>query len=153
WRAWFGAVEKMKVFAGAAWQDVPLPDDGAFLRLGIGAAPDDTNRLALSAPATLFNHAGGGHQVKVNKAAASDTASLLFQSDWSGHAELRPAGNIAFSLKVHDGGHWKTGLSIAAAGHVARPNQPATRAYRTGTSFSPAAGQQSGFTTLALNQG
>lgn len=115
--------------------------------------PDGTNRLALSSPASLFNHAGNGHQIKVNKAAAGDTASLLFQTSWTGYAEMGLAGSNAFSIKVSDGSTWKTGLSISSAGHVSRPNQPAVRAHRTGTSFLPTAGQQSGFTTLALNQG
>ncbi len=63
------------------------------------------------------------------------------------------AGSTEFSVKISDGTTWKTGLSISAAGHVSQPNQPAARAYRAGTSFTPAAGQQSGFTTLAFAHG
>jgi hypothetical protein len=153
WRAWFASISRLKVFTGTHWQDIPLPASGSLEQLGVGAAPDNTNRLAISSPASLFNHAGFGHQIKINKAAAADTASLLFQTNWVGHAELGLAGNDAFSVKVSDGSTWNTGLTISAAGHVARPNQPAARAHRTGTSFSPSAGQQSGFTTLALTQG
>ncbi|GAA5540228.1 hypothetical protein Brsp02_00826 [Brucella sp. NBRC 113783] len=39
------------------------------------------------AAASLFNNAGAGHQIKVNKQAATDTASLLFQTSWTGYAE------------------------------------------------------------------
>lgn len=153
WRAWFVAVEKLKVFSGTLWQDIPLPATGRVDELGINATPDGTNRLALSSPASLFSHAGNGHQIKVNKAAAADTASLLFQSNWTGYAEMGLAGNTEFSVKVSDGTTWRTGLSVSAAGHVSQPNQPAARAYRSGTSFTPTAGQQSGFTTLALAHG
>jgi len=153
WRAWFAALSKLKVFSGAAWQDIPLPENGSFGELGINATPDATNRLALASPASLFNHAGNGHQIKINKAAAADTASLLFQSSWTGHAEMGLAGNNDFSIKVSDGSSWNTGLSISTSGHVLRPSQPVARAYRTGTAFSPTAGQQSGFTTFGLNQG
>jgi hypothetical protein len=36
--------------------------------LGINATADPTNRLSVSAPATLLNHEGAGHQLKINKA-------------------------------------------------------------------------------------
>jgi len=153
WHAWFSEPAGLKVFSGTTWQDIPLPASGSFDELGISASPDGANRFALSSPASLFNHAGNGHQIKVNKAATGDTASLLFQTNWTGYAEMGLAGSDAFSIKISDGSVWKTGLSISSAGHVSRPNQPAVRAHRTGASFSPTAGQQSGFTTLALNQG
>ncbi|WP_105372992.1 DUF2793 domain-containing protein [Neorhizobium huautlense] len=153
WRAWFAVNSRLKVFTGVEWQDIPLPASGSLEQLGISTTPDGTNRLAVSSPASLFNHAGSGHQIKINKAAATDTASLLFQTNWVGHAEMGLAGNDGFSVKVSDGSTWNTGLTISAAGHVAKPNQPAARAHRTGNSFSPSSGQQSGFTTLALAQG
>ncbi len=43
---------------------------------GVNASADATTRLAVSAAASLFNHAGSGHQHKINKNAAGDTASL-----------------------------------------------------------------------------
>ncbi len=153
WRAWFVSVGRLRVYSGAEWEDLPLPSSGNMDAIGIGTTADNTNRLAVASPASLFTHAGTGHQVKVNKAASGDTASLLFQTNWTGYAEMGLAGSNAFSIKVSDGTTWKTGLSIAANGQVTRPNQPTVRAYRTGTSFSPTAGQQSGFTTVALQQG
>src|SRR3990170_6031808 len=48
--------------------------------LGVNATADATNKLAVSTPAVLLNNAGAGIQVKVNKAAAADTASFLFQT-------------------------------------------------------------------------
>jgi hypothetical protein len=153
WRAWFVETSTLEVFDGTAWQDIPLPRQGSFDELGIGATADAVNRLALASPASLFNHAGNGHQVKVNKAAAADTASLLFQSDWVGHAEMGLAGNNEFSLKVSNGSEWKTAIAVSASGHVSKPAQPVLRAYRSGTSFTPVAGQQSGMTDFAVNQG
>ena len=49
-------------------------------QLGINAAADATNRLSVGAAATLLSHAGG-HQLKVNKATAADTASFLFSDE------------------------------------------------------------------------
>lgn len=93
-------------------------------RLGINASADDTNRLAVSSEATLLNNAGSGHQVKINKNAVGDTASLVMQTGFSGRAELGLAGNDDFSLKVSaDGGAWFTALAAdAASGSVSLPH-------------------------------
>ncbi len=153
WRAWFETAGRLKVFDGSAWQDLPLPENAGVETLGISASADETNRLSLSSPASLFNHAGDSHRLKINKAAAADTATLLFQSGWTGHAEMGLAGNTDFSIKVSDGSEWKTGLAIDNGGRVTKPNQPAALAYRSGTTFAPTAGQQSGLSNFALNQG
>lgn len=153
WRAWFKAAGRLKVSTGSSWADIPLPTQGSFDRLGIAATPDETNRLAVSSPASLFNNAGNGHQIKINKAAATDTASLLFQSNWTGYAEMGLAGDTSFSIKVSDGTNWRTGLTVNSAGRLSCPNQPAARARRSGANFSPASGSQSGFTDYDVNRG
>ncbi len=86
-------------------------------RLGINATADATNRLAVAAPASLFNNEGAGHQIKVNKASPGDTASLLFQTGWSGRAEMGLAGSDAFHVKVSADG---------SAFHEAMVADPAT---------------------------
>lgn len=153
WRAWFETSGRLKVFDGSAWQDLPLPENANVMTLGISATADETNRFAVSSPASLFNHAGDSHRLKINKASAIDTATLLFQSGWTGHAEMGLAGNTDFSIKVSNGSEWKTGLAIDSAGRVTTPNQPAASAYRSGTTFAPTSGQQSGLSSFALNQG
>ena len=70
-----------------------------YLGLG-GATADATNRLSLNAPASLFNNAGAGHQIKVNKNAATDTGSLLFQTGFSGRAEMGLTGSDDWAIKV-----------------------------------------------------
>jgi hypothetical protein len=122
WTAWVTSEQVLASYDGAAWvsqADAPL----SVAQLGISAIADANNRLSLSSPATLLNHAGAGHQVKVNKAAAGDTASLLFQTGFSGRAEMGTAGNDDFAIKVSaDGATFVTGLSIAAtSGAVTLP--------------------------------
>jgi hypothetical protein len=86
-----------------------------YLGLG-GATADATNRLSLNAPASLFNHAGAGHQVKVNKAGATDTGSFLFQTGFSGRAEFGLTGSDDFQIKVSpDGSVWNNALAIESA--------------------------------------
>ncbi|WP_209428465.1 DUF2793 domain-containing protein [Pararhodobacter sp. SW119] len=120
WIVFDQAAERFLVFDGTTWQAGPLSTAqlgaGLLAGLGIAAAADATNRLAVASPAVLLTHAGAGHQLKINKASVGDTASVLFQSAFSGRAEMGLAGANDFSLKVSpDGAAWETALSIAAA--------------------------------------
>ena len=115
WRAWVASENSVASYDGALWKtaaDAPL----VVAQLGVSATPDATNRLSVSAPATLLNNAGAGHQLKINKASTGDTASLLFQSAWSGRAEMGLAGSDDFAVKVSpDGSTFYTGFTVAAA--------------------------------------
>ncbi len=115
WRVWVESEGTEAVFDGAVWA-TSADRVERVAALGISADADDTNRLSVSAPATLLTHAGAGHQVKVNKARTSDTASVLFQSGYSGRAEMGIVGSDDFVLKVSpDGTTFLTGLTIEAA--------------------------------------
>jgi hypothetical protein len=99
--------------------------NSAFTMLGINATADATNRLAVSSAATLFNNAGAGHQIKVNKAAAGDTASFLFQTGFSGRAEFGTTGDDDFHFKVSpDGSAWHDSFTLNSVTGEAQFNQP-----------------------------
>jgi hypothetical protein len=84
--------------------------------LGVNATPDATNRLSVNSAAVLLNNVGAGVQVKVNKAAAGDTASFLFQTGFSGRAEIGTTGDNDFHFKVSpDGSTFYEALILAAA--------------------------------------
>ena len=116
---------QLKIWDGSAWIDPPVATqnlDG----VGIATGYDSTNRLAVRSPATLLSHEGGGHQLKINKASAGDTASLLFQSNWTGHAEMGLSGSTGIAQSrsrrmaaVLDRGTWplipRTGTASGAA--------------------------------------
>lgn len=88
--------------------------------IGINAAADATNGLALSAPASLLRHKGAGHQLKINKAAMGETASLLFQSNWSGRAEMGLMGQDDFAIKLSaDGSSFIDALRLSRSSGVA----------------------------------
>ncbi|HLJ52233.1 MAG TPA: DUF2793 domain-containing protein [Rhizomicrobium sp.] len=96
---------KLIVFNGTSWvdyastlalQNVPL--------LGVNASADATNKLAVSSSALLFNNIGNGVQVKLNKNASTDTASLLYQTSFSGRAEFGLTGDDKFHFKVSPNG-------------------------------------------------
>ncbi len=88
---------------GQDWRPIPM-ETQQLEGVGIGTDWDGVNRLSVAADATLLSHDGAGHQIKINKATDSETASLLFQSDWTGHAEIGLAGDRALSLKLSDDG-------------------------------------------------
>jgi hypothetical protein len=116
WRAWDTAQGGLRVFDGGAWSPLQVPPASAVPELGINTGSDAINRLAVASPATLFSHEGAGHQLKINKALATDTASLLFQTGWSGRAEMGAAGTDDWSIKVSpDGSTWTEALRIDAA--------------------------------------
>jgi hypothetical protein len=107
WRAWARAEGGLFVHTGGVWTAVGgsgSVDLDNVPGVGINTSSDPVNRLAVASEATLLTHAGAGHQVKVNKAAAGDTASLLYQTGFSGRAEMGLAGNDDFSVKVSPNG-------------------------------------------------
>lgn len=126
WIAWLEDESLAVVWSGTDW--VPLAGEGVNPTplVGINATADTTNRLAVSSPAILLNHAGAGHQAKINKAAAADTASLLFQTGFSGRAEMGTAGDDDFHFKVSpDGSAWTEAIVIDKdTGEVGLPGTP-----------------------------
>ena len=116
WRADDNSSGEELRFDGTNWQSttgvVNLQNVPA---VGVNTSADSTNKLAVSADATLLNHAGGGHQLKLNKNASADTTSLLFQTGFSGRAEMGTSGSDDFAIKVSaDGTVFKTGLRVDA---------------------------------------
>ena len=110
WLAWGRAEAELRVSGGAGWGPVPTGVE-VLDRLGIATAPDETNRLAVASDATLLSHDGAGHQLKINKAGTAETASLLFQSGWTGHAEMGLTGGLAFAVKISpDGVGWSEAM-------------------------------------------
>lgn len=125
WIAWDAVAGRARVCQAGAFVDLPANLPALMQNLsgvGVNTSADAVNRLAVSAPATLFSHEGQGHQLKVNKAGVADTASLLFQSGWSGRAEMGLAGSDSFAVKVSgDGASFVTALEVPASGRVQMP--------------------------------
>ncbi len=119
WRAWDRPGARDLVFQGGTWT-VPQVQVQNATGVGINTTSDATNALSVAADATLLSHAGLGHQLKINKAATQNTASLLYQTGFSGRAEMGLTGNDDFAIKVSaDGTSWTDALSInAATGHA-----------------------------------
>lgn len=114
WLAFDQSLGKYLRFGGASWVGLPQKSELANLqKVGINSTADAINWLSISAPASLYSHEGAGHQIKVNKASVVDTASLLFQTNWSGHAEMGLNGSNSWWLKISpDGSSWQEAISF-----------------------------------------
>jgi hypothetical protein len=126
WLAWVADEDVLVAWTGTAWA-LATSGSGSVNPtplVGVNATADTTNRLSVASPAALFNHAGAGHQLKINKAAVANTASVLFQTNFSGRAEMGLAGDDNYRFKVStDGTTWRDALTIdAATGRVAFPS-------------------------------
>lgn len=144
WRAWIGDEGQEVVFDGAGWISMgggSVPAVLAVDEIGVSATSDATNRLAVSSPASLFDHAGAGHQVKVNKASATQTASLLFQNNYSGRAEMGLVGDNHFSVNVSSNGStFNTAMKITAGTAVVELFKPVVLSGQASAPSSPADG-------------
>lgn len=122
WLAWVADENRVIVWDGAAWIFIPgiVTVNPASL-VGVNATADTTNRLSVASPASLFSHSGAGHQVKINKSAAAQTASLVYQNAFSGRAEMGLTGDDDFRIKVSANGTvWTDALVIPAAAGTPR---------------------------------
>ncbi len=133
WTAWCEAEEATLFFDGSTWS--PLSNAiGIPAVFGVNSAADPTNRLLVKSDAILFDTETGDQRVKANKSLETDTASFLFQSGFSGHAEFGLIGDNNFSIKVSpDGSTFETALTARAAdGYVGvGTDTPASRLHIT----------------------
>ncbi len=118
WQSWVEDTNQLVVFDGAQWAGT-IGDFQNLDGIGIQSSFDTTNRLSVSSAATLLNHDGAGHQLKINKNLETDTASLLYQSGFSGRAEVGLTGSDDLSVKVTpDGTTWSDALTIKTDGRI-----------------------------------
>ena len=117
------ATEKMVIFDGAGWVSLGAALDlNNIDKIGINASADATNKLAVRSNAALLTATAvadggdGNMQLKINKESAAKTSSLLFQTNWSGRAEMGLSGDDDFRIKVSaDGTTWNNAVSISRA--------------------------------------
>ncbi|MBZ8133916.1 DUF2793 domain-containing protein, partial [Afifella sp. IM 167] len=152
---WVEDEAALLVWRGGGWSDVAPRLDEETLQnlplLGVGAEADATNRLAVRSAAVLFTHAeAGGVQVKLNKEAAGDTASFLFQTGYGGRAEIGLVGGDDFSFKVSpDGASFYEGITITAAdGQVSFTRAPKFAATINYDQYCPA----DAWTVIGMNE-
>lgn len=119
WLVWVADENQLAVWSGDDWEPVTSNSQlNNFDQLGINTNPDETNKLAVKSDSVLFSHddvTGGNGSIRqiLNKQGTSDLSSVLFQSNFSGRAEIGVLGNDDLTIKVSpDGNSWKNALVI-----------------------------------------
>lgn len=115
WRSYVQDAAEFRIFDGTVWNSLTGGGSAAETasKLGVNTTADEINRLAVKSSATLLDNEGGGHQLKINKSSVHDIASLLFQSGYTGHAELGLTGDQDFHIKTSsDGTEFRDSLTV-----------------------------------------
>jgi hypothetical protein len=107
-------------FDGSAWVDyLSLLAFQNLPELGVNTLADSTNKFAVKSNAALLaaleTGSGGTGDIRtvISKQAAGNTASFLFQDNFSGRAEIGLAGDDNFHFKVSpDGSSWIESIGI-----------------------------------------
>lgn len=131
WRVYDKAESALILYDGAAWS--PIGGDTQNLEfLGLATVADTNNPFSVRLNTALFaaretTDAGTGDlRITLNKETSDNIGSILFQSGWSGRAEIGLVGNDDLVLRVSpDGGSWSNSIEIDnATGHVGIAKTP-----------------------------
>lgn len=119
--AWVADEAELIMFDGTGWAAFAdaITALSNLSELGVGTAPDASNPFAAKLNSVLwtarFDGEGGTGDLRytLNKQAPENVLSVLFQSGWSGRAELGLTGSDDLSLKVSaDGSSWTEALRV-----------------------------------------
>ncbi len=115
WLCWIEDENTHLLWNGTGWININTGNGSlnAVSLIGVNTTADQINKLSVSSQASLFNHEGSDHRLKINKQLSSDTASVLFQNDYTGHAEFGLSGDNDFHMKVSpDGSTFYDGIVV-----------------------------------------
>jgi hypothetical protein len=131
WLAYVVDEGALLAWSGSAWIDAvaAITSLNNITLLGVGTTADTTNPFsaklnnALWTAKTVAEGGDGDLRYKLNKEAAANTLSFLFQDNYSGRAEIGLTGDDDFHFKVSpDGSSWHEAIVIArSTGAVSFP--------------------------------
>ena len=126
WRVWNRQEGALLVYDGEAWRALPSGDDLAQLQnvtfLGVNTEADAINRFSVKSDAVLISHddvtpGSGDVRLALNKQNSAGSASILFQSGWTGHGEIGLTGNNQLAIRTStDGASFTTALAFEPSG-------------------------------------
>lgn len=168
WLAWVADEGRIHAFKTGAWAPAGESVNPAPL-IGVNSTATATNRLTVKSDAVLMSHddmtpGTGDMRLVCNKAVPARTASVVFQSNYAGRAEMGISGDDDFRVKVSaNGTAWTDALAVSAATgdvtmgggaataslHIRRANDPTLRLEETGSnSYAALAHRGSGQSVL-----
>lgn len=116
WRVWLQDAADLVLFDGGTWRTLPnlISELENLTRIGVGTQADASNPFAAKLNAALWTALSSGEggtgdlRYTLNKEAEGNILSLLFQSAYSGRAEIGLIGDNDLTLKLSgDGTVWK----------------------------------------------
>jgi hypothetical protein len=122
WRAWIEEEGTLVIFDGVEWVEIgaTIAELQSLALFGIGTIADATNPFAaklnkaLWTARTVAEGGDGDLRYTLNKEGAADVLSLLFQSGFSGRAEIGLVGDDDLAIKVSaDGSAWIEALRLS----------------------------------------
>ena len=127
WRIWDQQSEQLLVFQSSTWQVFAgAGGDIEVDSVGVGTVADASNPLSVRGPGALFtalateDGGSGDFRLAINADAGAHTASIIYQSGWSGRAEtgLTTSGDYAVRVSA-DGSAWSDAIRIdPATAHI-----------------------------------
>ncbi|MEL7232502.1 MAG: DUF2793 domain-containing protein, partial [Pseudomonadota bacterium] len=125
WRVYDKSENALIIFDGTSWSAIGGNTQNLEF-IGLATIADAANPFSARLNAALFtslNASDGGTgdlRLTLNKETTGNVGSILFQSGWSGRAELGLVGNDDFSIRVSsDGTNWIDSVQIdGQSGHV-----------------------------------
>ena len=152
WRVYDVEAEQLKVYQNDSWK--PLLSTSLshqnVTHFGLATAADNDKPFSVRLNSALFSarspadQGSGNLRLFLNKSDRQNTSSLVFQTKWSGRAELGLAGDDRLSIRLSsDGSVWRQALTLSdqdetletdydivpmranqtSIGHIARPFQ------------------------------
>lgn len=122
WRVYDAQAQALKVFHNDRWQAL-FSTSLSYQNLthfGLAAEADNDKPFSARLNSALFNarstadQGSGDLRLFLNKSEQHNTSSLVFQTDWSGRAELGLAGDDRFSIRLSsDGAIWRQALTLS----------------------------------------
>lgn len=117
-RAWRTDTGELVVYAGGEWKPILPSTPDQFDQIAVGTAPQPGIGLLAHTEAVLLTAPGDGEndiRLTLNKATPSSTAALLFQTGFSGRAEIGLTGGHDLAFKVSaDGNQFDEAVTISA---------------------------------------
>lgn len=128
WRVWDRQDAHLLIFDGNDWQALSGANEDLqnIPRLGVGTVSDAGNPLSVRGPGALMtalsvaDGGSGDFRLALNADAGAHSASVVFQSEWSGRGEIGLTTDGLFALRSSsDGAVWTDAIQIdPETGHI-----------------------------------
>lgn len=96
WSAYIVSEAGLRIYDGQQW--VTSSSSTSYERLSINTDMDPNHRLAVRGASTFLNGDDSDHRLLINKGTSSATASVVFQTEHTGHAEMGLTGSDNFAF-------------------------------------------------------